>query len=162
MYIGPAEVLGADHFARSGLYQRRAGEKNRCLLTHHNGFVGHGGYIGTACGTGAHDHGNLRDARCAHVGLVEEDPSKVLAVREHLVLARQVGTPRVHQINARQAVLLGDGLRPQVFFDRQWVVRTAFDRRVVGDNHALHALDPTNAGNDPGCRNVFAVHVVSR
>ncbi len=86
------------------------------LLAHHDGLVGHGRHVGTARGAGAHDHGNLRDALGAHVGLVEEDPPEVLTVRKHFVLARQVGAAGIHQVDARQAVLLGDRLGAQVLF----------------------------------------------
>ena len=86
----------------------------------------------------------------------------MLAVREHFILTRQVGAARIHQVNAGQPVLLGNGLCPKVLFDRQRVVRTAFDRSVVGHNHAFHTFNPTDPGDNAGCRDVFAVHLVRR
>ena len=112
MHIGAAQRLGADHLARRGLHQRRPGEEDGRLLAHHDGFVGHRRDVSAAGGAGAHHHGNLRNARSAHIGLIEEDPSEVLTVREHLVLAWQVGATGVDQIDAGQAVLAGDRLRP--------------------------------------------------
>ncbi len=84
----------------------------------------------------------------------------MLAVGEHFILARQVGTARVHQIDARQAVLLGDGLRTQVLLHCQRVVGTAFDRGIVGHDHAFDAFDPANTGDHAGGGHVFAVYLV--
>lgn len=161
MHIGAAEVFGADHLTGGGFYQRRAGEEDRCLLAHHDRFVGHGRHIRTASGARPHHHGDLRDALRAHVGLVEEDPAEVFAVREYFVLAWQVGAARVHQVNAWQAVLQGDGLRAQVLFHCQRVVRTAFDRGVVGHDHAFHAFDAADTRYHARSRHVFAVHLMS-
>src|SRR3990167_5363800 len=150
VHIGTAEVFGTDHFTGGGTHQRRAGEEDGGLVTDHDGFVAHGRHIGATGGAGTHHHGDLRDAHGAHVGLVEEDPAEVLTVREHFILTRQVGAAGVHQVDARQAVFLGDGLRTQVFLHRQRVVATAFYRRVVGDDHAFHAFDPTDARHYAG------------
>ncbi|MNE57987.1 hypothetical protein D3C80_1529910 [compost metagenome] len=86
----------------------------------------------------------------------------MLAVGEHLVLARQVGAAGVDQVDARQAVLLGDGLGAQVFLHRQRVVAAAFHRGVVGHDHAFDAFDPADAGDHASGRNVFAVHRMRR
>ena len=160
VHIGTTQIFSADHFAGGRFYQGWPGQENRRLLAHHNRFVSHGRHIGAACGTRAHNHGDLRNAGRAHVGLIKEDPAKVLAIRKHFILTRQVGAARVHQINARQAVLLGNRLRAQVFLYRQRVVRTAFDRGIVRHNHAFNPFDPTNAGDDSCCGNVFAVHAI--
>ncbi|KWV85103.1 hypothetical protein PFLmoz3_05251 [Pseudomonas fluorescens] len=130
------------------------------MLAHHDRFVGHGRHVGAAGGARAHHHGNLRNALGAHIGLVEEDPPEMLTVGEHLVLARQVGAAGVHQVDTRQAVLLGDGLGAQVFFNGQRVIGAAFDRGIVGHNHAFDAFHPADAGNHPGSRDVFAIHLV--
>ncbi len=84
----------------------------------------------------------------------------MFAIREYLVLARQVGAAGVHQVDARQAVLAGDGLGAQVLLHRQWVVGAAFHRGVVGHDHAFHALYTADAGDHPGCRHVLAVDVM--
>ena len=160
VHIGAAQVFSADHLAGGGFYQGRAGEEDGGLLAHHDRFVGHGRHVGAACGARAHHHGDLRDALGTHVGLVEEDAPKVLAVGEHFVLARQVGTAGVHKVHAGQAVLLGDGLGAQVLFHRQRVVRAAFDRGVVGHDHAFDALDAADAGNHACGRYVFAIHLM--
>ncbi len=162
VHVGTAEVFGTDHFAGGGFHQWRAGEEDGRLLADHDGFVGHRRHVGAAGGAGTHDHGDLRDALGAHVGLVEEDPPEMFAVRKHFVLARQVGAAGVHQVDARQAVLLGDGLGAQVFLHGERVVGAAFDRRVVGDDHAFDAFDPADAGDHPGGWHIFAIHLMGR
>ena len=160
MHVGAAKFLGADHLAGSGLHQRRPGEEDGGLFAHHHGFVGHRRHVGPAGGAGAHDHGDLRDAAGTHVGLVEEDPAEVLAVGEDLVLARQVGAARVHQVDAWQAVLQGDGLGPQVLLHGQRIVGAALHRGIVADDHAFHPFDPADPGDDAGGGDLFAVDFV--
>src|SRR3546814_20777785 len=81
------------------------------------------------------DLGDLGDALGRHSGLVVKDAAKVVAIRKDLVLIGQVGSAGIDQVYARQAVLLGDFLRPQVFLDRKRVVGAAFDRGKIGSAH---------------------------
>ncbi len=84
----------------------------------------------------------------------------MFAIRKHLILTRQVGAAGIHQIDARQAVLLGDRLGAQMLLYGQWVIGTAFDRGIVGDDHAFDALDPADSGDHPSSRYLFAVHLM--
>ena len=93
-------------------------------------------------------------------GLVVEDPAEVLAIREDVRLEGQERAARVDQVDARQVVLEGDLLRPEVLLDGQRVVRAALDGGVVGHDDAGHALDLADAGHDPGARRVPAVVAV--
>ncbi|MNT36968.1 hypothetical protein D3C72_1730830 [compost metagenome] len=86
----------------------------------------------------------------------------MLTVREHFILTRQVGAARIHQVDARQAVLLGNGLGAQVFFHGQRVIRAAFYRGVVGDDHALDAFHATDPGDHARSGDVFAIHLIRR
>ena len=79
--------------------------------------------------------------RARELRLVVEDAAEVLAVREDLVLHRQEGAAGVDQVEARQPVLERDLLGAEVLLDGHRVVGAALDRRVVGDDHALDALD---------------------
>ena len=119
-------------------------------------LVAHRGHVGAAGRAGAHHGGDLRDALRRHPRLVVEDPPEVVAVGEDLVLQRQERAARVDEVDARQPVLLGDLLRAQVLLDRHREVRAALDRRVVGDDHALAALDDADPGDDP-CAGRLAV-----
>ena len=83
----------------------------------------------------------------------------MVAVGEDLVLERQERAARVDEVDAGQLVLLGDLLRAQVLLDREREVRAALDRRVVGDDHALLALDDADPGDDSGRRGLALVHV---
>ncbi len=74
----------------------------------------------------------------------------MVSVGEDLVLKRQEGPARVDQVEAGQAVLLGNLLRTQVLLDREREVRAALDRGVVGDDDALAALHDPDPGDDAG------------
>ncbi|KAI3480412.1 hypothetical protein L1887_57426 [Cichorium endivia] len=102
VHVGAAEVLGADHLAGGRLHQRRAGEEDGGLLADHDGLVGHRRHIGAAGGARAHDHGDLRDALGAHVGLVEEDPPE-LATDQHAADLAGAGADLVELGVAQQA-----------------------------------------------------------
>ena len=160
VHIRAAQRLGTDHLTRRRLHQWRPGQKDGRLFAHHDGLVGHRRHIGATGGARAHHHSNLRNARRAHIGLIEEDPPEVLTVREHLVLAWQVGAARIDQIDAGQTVLAGDSLRPQVLLHAQRIVGTTLHRGVIGDDHALNALDSADTGNHPGRRNRLAIDLM--
>jgi hypothetical protein len=93
--------------------------------------------------------------------LVEEDAPEVVAVGEDFVLEREERAAGVDEVDARQLVLLGDLLRTQVLLDGEWKVRAALDCRVVGHDHALLALDDTNARHDSRGRGVAVIHLPS-
>ena len=160
VHVGTAQVFGADDFTGGGFYQRRAGQEDGALVAHDDGFVGHGGYVGTAGGAQAHDDGDLGNVVGGHAGLVVEDAAEVVAVGEDVVLPWQVGAAGVDQVDAGQAVLQGDFLGAQVFLDRQRVVAAAFHGGVVGDDHAFGAGDAADAGDDACGRDFFVIDVV--
>ncbi len=89
MDIGSAELFRGDFFAGGGLHERRTAEKDRPRPLDDDRLVGHRGHVGAAGRAGAHDHGDLRDALRGHAGLIEEDPSEVIAIGEDLGLKRQ-------------------------------------------------------------------------
>ena len=160
MQVAAAELLGGHHLAGGGLHQRRAAQEDGALVAHDDRLVAHRGNVGAAGGARAQHGGDLRDAGRAHGGLVVEDAAEVVAVGEHLVLAGQERAAGVDEVDARQPVLQRDLLGAQMLLDRHRVVGAAFDRRVVGDDHALPPGDPADAGDDPGGRAVVVVHAV--
>jgi hypothetical protein len=162
MHVAAAEVLGADHFAGCRLHQRRTAEEDGALVLDDDRLVRHGRHVGTARRAGTHDDADLGNAQRRHVGLVVEDAAEVVAVGENIVLGRQVGAAGVDQVDAGQAVLLGDFLGAQVLLHRQRKVGATLHRRVVGDDHAFDALHPADAGDDAGRGHVAAVHAVGR
>ena len=84
----------------------------------------------------------------------------MVTVREDFVLAGQEGTARIHQVDARQAVLAGNFLGTQVLFYRKWEIGAAFYRGIVGHNHALNARYPTNPGDHACGRYLTVVNVM--
>ena len=161
VHIGPAQVFGADHFAGGGFDQRRAAKEDGALVLDDDRLIAHCRDVGTAGGARAHHGGDLRDALGRQVGLVEEDAAKVFLVGENLILHGQESAAGINQIDTGQAVFQGDFLGAQVFFDGQRVVGAAFDRGVVGHDHAFDAMNAANAGDHRGCRHVTAIHAIS-
>lgn len=160
MHIRAAQFLRAHHFAGRSLHQRRAAEKDRALIFDDHGLVAHGGYIGPARGATPHHHGDLGNAFRRHIGLIVKDTAEMIAVGKNLVLIGKVRTAGIHQINAGQVVFGSDLLRAQMFLDRQRIIGAAFHRRVIGQDDAFTACDPTDAGDDAGGRNGFVVDLV--
>ena len=160
--VGAAEVLGRDHLARRGLHQGRAGEEDGALLPHDDRLVAHRGHVGAAGGAAPHHGRDLRDAERRHGGLVEEDAAEVVAVREDLVLVREVGAAAVHQVDAGEAVLLGDLLGAEVLLHGDREVGAALHRGVVGDDDALAPRNAADAGDDAAGGHLAVVQPVPR
>ena len=158
--LGSAQLLGRDLLAGGGLHERRAAEEDGAGALHDDGLVGHGRHVRAAGGAAPHHERHLGNAPRRQLGLVVEDAPEVLAVGKDLVLERQERAAGIHQVEAGQPVLEGDLLGAQVLLDRDRVVRPTLHRRVVGDDHAFDALDPTDAGHDPGPRRVAVVQAV--
>ena len=160
MHVGTAQILRRHHLAGRRLHQRRAAQEDRPLPLHDDALVRHRRYIGTARRAAAHHHGDLRNAGCGQRRLIVEDAAEMVAVREHLVLVRQVGAAGIDQIEAGQIVLPCDLLRPQMLLHGQRIVGTALHRGVIGDDDAFLARDAANAGDDAGRRDIPAIHAV--
>ena len=158
--VAAAQLLGGHDLAGRRLHQRRAAEEDRALVADDHRLVAHRRHVRPARRARAEHGGDLRDALRGHLRLVVEDPAEVLAVGEHLVLHRQERAAGVDEVDARQAVLQRDLLRPQVLLHRHRVVGAALDRRVVGDDHALAPGDPPDPGDDPRGRGLAAVEPV--
>lgn len=156
-----AEVFGGDFLACSGFDERRASEENRSLVLDDDGLVAHSGDVGASGGAGAHDYRDLGNTLRAHSGLVEEDPAKVLLIREDVRLVRQVRAAGVHQVYTRELVLLRDCLGAEVFLHRDGVVGSALDGAVVRDDHTVDALDRPDSRDDSSSGNVFTVDVMA-
>jgi hypothetical protein len=92
VHVAAPQVFSRDDLARGGFHQRRAAQENGALVLDDDGFVAHGGHVGPTCRATAHHHGHLGNALRGHVGLVEKDASKMITVREHVILVGQVGT----------------------------------------------------------------------
>ncbi len=158
--VGAPQFLGRDHLARGRLHQGRPAQEDGPLPAHDHRLVRHGRHIGAAGGARAHDAGDLGDALRAHPRLVEEDAPEVIAVGEDLGLMGQVRPAGVHQIDARQPVLLGDLLGPEVLLHGQREIGPALHRGVVGHDHHLAPRHAAHAGDQSRPRRLAVVEPV--
>ena len=162
MYIGAPQLFRGNFLTDRGLHQRRPGQEDRTLLAHDDGLVAHRRHIGATRRARAHDAGDLGDALRRHVGLVVEDAAEVGLVGEHFRPLRQVGTARIDQVDAGQMVLFGNLLSAQMFLHRHWIIRAAFDRGIVSDNHTLLPFHQSNACDDSCRRCLVIIHIPGR
>ena len=145
--LRPAQVLGGYLLAGCSLDERWACQEYRPVALHYDRLVGHGGDVRTARGAGPEHGCHLRDALAGEYRLVPEYPAEVELVGEDLVLHRQERPPGVDEVDAREVVLLGYLLRPDVLLDGHGVVRPALHGGVVGDEDALLAVDYPDPGH---------------
>lgn len=112
----------------------------------------------------ARDHffAHLRNAQPRHLRLIVKHPSAVIATGKHVRLIWQVGTARIRQINTRQPILAGNLLGTQVLLHRYRIVRARLNGRIVGEDHTIHAVHVTDAGDQAGRGHLIrAVHIVA-
>ncbi len=86
----------------------------------------------------------------------------MVAVGEDLILQRQEGPAGVDQVDAGQAVLLGDFLRAQMLLHRHRVIGAALDGGIVGNDQAFHPGDAADAGDHAGTGHRVVVHAMRR
>ena len=139
MHIAPAKIFSCHFLAGRSLHQGRASQENRALIAHNDGHIRHCRHIRPTGRARSHHHRDLGDAAGTHLRLIVKDPAEVIAVWEHLILVRKVRAAAVDQVNARQVTLLRNLLCAQMFFDRHWVIRAAFDGRIVAQDHTIRA-----------------------
>ena len=147
VHVGAAEALVVALLAGRHLDQRRAAEEHLRALVDHHHVVAHAGDVGAAGRRVAEHEGDRRDAHRRQPGEVAE---RLPAGDEDLALVGEVGAARLDEVHQRQAVLHGDGHGPQRLLDRHRGHRAAAHGRVVGDDHALDALDDADPGEHAG------------
>ena len=162
MHIAAAQGFGIYLLARGRLDQRRAAEEHSALIAHDDGLIAHGRHISAAGRAGTHHQGDLRNAGGGQIGLIVEDAAKILLVRKHLRLHGQIGAAGIHQIDARQAVLRGDFLGPQMLLHGDGVIGAALDRGIVGDDDAWLAGHPADAGDEAPGRQPVLIQLIAR
>ncbi len=160
--VGAAELLGRDVLPRRGLHQRRAADEDRPGSANDHRLVRHRGHVRASGGAGAHDRRDLRDPERGKASLVEEDAPEVVAIGEDLGLEREERAARVDEVEAGEPVLSRDLLSAEMLLHRQRVVGAALDRRVVGDDDALAALDDPDPRDDARRRRVSAIELPGR
>src|SRR5438309_163924 len=114
MHVCASELLRRYVLPGRSLHEWRPADEDRPGAADDDRFVAHRWDVCASCGARAHHSGDLRDSLRRHLRLVEEDPAKVLAVREDLVLQWQKSPTGVDEIQAGKPALRCDLLRPQV------------------------------------------------
>ena len=89
----------------------------------------------------------LLNAQATHAGLIIKNAAKIVFIGKNFILHGQESTTRIDQINAGQMIALGYFLGPQMFFHSYGKVGAAFDRRIIGDNHAGSAMHHADASD---------------
>ncbi len=160
--VAAAELLRRHLFAGRRLHQRWPAQEDRAVALDDDVLVAHRRHVGAARRARTHHHRDLRHAERRELGLVVENATEVLAVRKDLVLSRQEGASRIHQVEACHPVVARHLLRPQVFLHRHREVGAALDGGVVGDDHGRAAVDTAHSGDHPGARRLAVVELVRR
>jgi hypothetical protein len=160
VHVAAAERLVIDLLPDGGFDERWAGEIDRPLFLDDDRLVAHRRHVSAARRARPHHHRNLRDAARRELRLVIENPPKVIAVGEHLILQRQESAAGIHEVDARKAVLERDFLRTQVLLDGQRVVSAAFYGRIVRENHAADASNGSDSADEPCSRQRHVIDAV--
>ena len=161
VHVCSTEFFRGDFLPCSRFDEGWTGEENGAVALDDDGLIGHGWNVG-APGRARSQHGShLGDAVSGHSCLIAENAAEMPDVGKHFVLHRQEGATGVNEVDARQVVFMGDGLRSDVFLDRHGVVRSTLDSGVVGNEEALASVDHADAGDDTGRVCSSVVEVVS-
>ena len=94
--------------------------------------------------------------------MIEENTAEVISVRKYLILPRQKRTAAFHQVDAGQRVIAGNLLRPQMLLHGKRIVGAAFYGGIVGNHHAFARGYPSDAGDQAGARQLFAIYPLRR
>ncbi len=157
VHVGAAEALGVDDLVERRLHDRRSAEVDAADPLDDHRLIAERRHVGAPGGAAAEHDRDLRQARGGKRRLVVKRAAEMLLVGKHLVLQRQKRAAAVDQIDARQSVFGGDPLGPEVLLDRLGKERAAFHGRVVGDEHAGHAVNAADPGDDAAARRSVAV-----
>ena len=150
VHFGAAQRFPVDDLLDRGLDDLRAAEMHAAVAGGHHHLVRQRRDVGATCGAFA-EHGRyLRNALSRHPALPVERAAKMILIGKHFIALRQVGAAAIDQIDHRQAVLESDILGADVLADGLLVERAALGGGIVGDDHADHAADGSDAGDDPG------------
>ena len=96
--------------ANGGFYEVATGQEDGAGFIYDEGFIAHDGQVGAPGHTASHYGGNLGDAHAAHDGVVAENATEVLFIRENFVLHGQVNPGAVYQVDDGQVVFHGNFL----------------------------------------------------
>ena len=162
VHLGAAQRVAVDDLADRGFHDLRAAEMYAAVARGHHDLVGERRDIGAARGAFAEHGCDLRNAGGRHPALPVERAAEMILVRKHLVALLQIGAAAIDEIDDRQLVLEGDVLRADMLADGLLEERSALGGGVVGDDHADHAADGADAGDEARGRHRIVVEAPGR
>lgn len=74
---------------------------------------------------------------------------------------REICAARVDKVDTRQLATLSYLLCSKVLFHGERIIGAAFDRRIVGNHHALNSFDYADASHDTRAWDGLIVHLPS-
>ena len=152
VHLAAAQFFGIHLFAGGSKGQFRPAKIHEALATHDHHLIAERRDIGTASGARPHDDSDLRHPVTGHADLLVKDRSELPLIGENVFLIRQEGTAGIHQRDNRKTVLPGNLLGAHVLARGHAEIGAALNGSVIGDDHALAALDHTDAGDDAATR----------
>ncbi len=144
MHLGSTERLVVAVLTGRHLDQRGTPEEDLGALLDHDDVVAHARDVGATRGAVAEHQRDRGDPCGAELREVAEHPT---AGDEDLGLRRQIGAAGLDEGDERQPVFAGDLHGPAGLLRRHRVGRAAAHGGVVGDEHALDALDDADSGD---------------
>ena len=152
VHLGAAQRLAVDDLVDGGLDDLRSAEMDAAVARRHHDFVRQRRYVGAAGGAFAEHRRDLRNTRGRHPALPVEGAAEMVLIRKHLVALRQVRAAAIDQVDHRQAVFERDVLGANVLANGFLEEGSALGGRVIGDDHADHAADGADPGDQAGAR----------
>ncbi len=146
VHFGPTQGFVVHHFIGGHFHQGRSGQEDLGLILDEDGVIAHAGHIGPAGCAVAKDHGDGGHTGLGAAGdLAEAGP----AVVEDALLLGQVGTGRLHQVDAGQLILEGDLAQAETLLQGGVIYRSALVGTHIADAHAqatAHQPDAAHGG----------------
>jgi hypothetical protein len=90
--VGTTQLLFRNDLTSCSLDEGRTTKEHSGLVLDHNDLIRHGRNICPASSATAHHHCDLRDSCSRHLGLIVENSSKMVTVREYVILLGQEST----------------------------------------------------------------------
>ena len=157
MHIGAAQVFDRHVLAGRRFHQRRTAEEDRAGAPDDDVVLAQCRHVGAARRAVTEHDRDLRDAQFGKDGLIAENASGQIPVREDLRLKRQEAARAVAQVHDRQPVLDRDVEGPDNLFHRQRIPGAALHAGVVGVDDDFPPVDDADAADDAGTGNLPAI-----
>jgi len=155
MNLGAPELLHGNHLADGGLDHRGTAKEGIGHLVDHDRLTGQIYYVCAAGSVPARTEGVLFEPFGGHPAHVKKEAAKLSPAGEYAGLHGQKSARRIGDVNARNARLVGNILRPQVFLRIDRIIGAGLYATVVTDHHDPVAVNFSQAGRQTGAGDVF-------